>query len=69
MGHNHADVWTLHLVAAPGFGPTTTAQRVRRALKFLLRSFGLRCIRVTGPTAEDLADLAREERTPARNKG
>jgi hypothetical protein len=61
------DVWTLHLVAA-GAGPDA-AMRVKRALKCLLRGFGLRCLKVRAPTPEELAELFREEdgdATPAQ---
>jgi hypothetical protein len=55
---DRGDVWVLHLVAAPGFGPTTTAQRVRRALKVLGRGFGLRCVNVGGWLAQEEEDVA-----------
>jgi hypothetical protein len=63
MAIDPADVWTLVFRPAPGWS-TTMAQRVRRLLKAALRCFGLKCIRVTGPAAEDLAALAREEQAP-----
>ncbi len=49
------EVWTLTL-RAEGDGPPVEI-RVRRVLKWLLRSFGLRCVRVS------------EERQPEAEEG
>lgn len=46
--------WTI-VVRAEGEGPPA-AIRVRRALKFLLRSHGLRCTRITSDFGKPLPD-------------
>lgn len=55
------DVWVIHLVAIDDGGPPTEI-RVRRFLKSALRSFGLRCVRVTGETSS--ANQSAGESTP-----
>jgi len=58
---DQADRWTLTFQAA-GHGPPTEI-RVRRALKWLLRAYGLRCTSLA--PAMDQADLAKKLRERA----
>lgn len=43
------DTWVLTFTRARGHGEAPTCVRVRRLLKCALRSFGLKCVKVSGP--------------------
>jgi hypothetical protein len=55
--HRPEEVWTLSFVGVAGRSSATVAQRVRQLLKHALRVLGLRCVRVAGPTPEELRKI------------
>ena len=52
--------WLLHIRPEPDRNDEESYRRLRACLKTMLRSFGLRCVSITKPQTDDVAEVTSE---------